>query len=276
MKIVKHSGDIVDFNREKLRQSLLKSGANDVMVDDVLKAIGKKIFEGISTQKIYKLAFSMLKRIPGAHAARYNLRTAIQQLGPAGFFFEKFIARIFLSEGYKTITNLILQGKCVSHEIDIGLSKDGVIVMVECKFHAGREANSDVKVPMYILSRFKDLQGKLHQIFTNKDTIEFCRIVTNNRFTTDAITFAKCSGLELLSWDYPPNDSLKKKIDTHNLYPVTCLTTLSIVEKEKLLILDTLMTIELINNSDVLHKIGLSDIRIKNVLKEASQLSNFL
>ena len=276
MKIVKHSGDIVDFNREKLRQSLLKSGANDVMVDDVLKAIEKQIFEGISTQKIYKLAFNMLKRLPGAHAARYNLRTAIQQLGPAGFFFEKFVARIFLSEGYKTITNLILQGKCVSHEIDIALRNDEVISMVECKFHAGREANSNVKVPMYILSRFNDLQGKLHQIFTKKDTIKFCRIVTNNRFTSDAITFAKCSGLELLSWDYPNNDSLKKKIDTYNLYPVTCLTTLSIVEKEKLLILDTLLTKELINNSDVLRKIGLSDTRIKNVLKEASQLSNFL
>ena len=129
---------------------------------------------------------------------------------------------------------------------------------------------------MYILSWFKDLQGKLHQIFTKKDTIESCRIVTNNRFTSDAITFAKCSGLELLSGDYPLIDSLKKKIDTHTLYPVTCLTTLSIVEKEKLLILDTLLIKELINNSDVLRKISISDIRIKNVLKEASQLSNFL
>ena len=120
------------------------------------------------------------------------------------------------------------------------------------------------------------MQGKLHQIFTKKDTIESCRIVTNNRFTSDAITFAKCSGLELLSGDYPLIDSLKKKIDTHTLYPVTCLTTLSIVEKEKLLILDTLLIKELINNSDVLRKISISDIRIKNVLKEASQLSNFL
>jgi len=32
--------------------------------------------------------------------------------------------------------------------------------MVECKFHAGREATSDVKVPLYILSRFNDLKEK--------------------------------------------------------------------------------------------------------------------
>ena len=108
MKIVKHSGDIVDFNREKLRQSLLKSGANDVMVDDVLKAIEEQIFEGISTQKIYKLAFSMLKRIPGAHAARYNLRTAIQQLGPAGFFFENSSQGYF----YQKATKLLQTSYC--------------------------------------------------------------------------------------------------------------------------------------------------------------------
>ena len=276
MKIVKHSGDIVDFNREKLHQSLLRSGARDVIIDEVLRAIEKEVFEGISTKKIYKLAFRMLKQISGAHAARYNLRDAIQQLGPAGFFFEKFVARIFLSEGYETITNLTLQGKCVSHEIDVCIRKNDEVGMVECKFHAGHEANSNVKVPMYIFSRFNDLKGKTHRIFTHKDKIESCRIVTNNRFTGDAITYATCSGIELLSWDYPAKGNLKQKIDTHSLYPVTCLTTLSLAEKEKLLILNILLTEELLNNSEVLKKIELSENRIKNVLKETAQLSNFL
>jgi hypothetical protein len=30
--------------------------------------------------------------------------------------------------------------------------------MIECKFHSRREATSDVKVPLYVLSRFNDLQ----------------------------------------------------------------------------------------------------------------------
>lgn len=276
MKIVKHSGDIVDFNPTKLKQSLLKSGANNRVVDTILQSIQKEIYEGISTKQIYKMAFSLLKKAANSHAARYNLKEAIRLLGPAGFFFEKYIARLFASEHYETTINLTLQGKCVSHEIDVLIKKDQVISMVECKFHMGKDANSDVKVPMYILSRFNDLKERKHTIFFGKESISKCWIVTNNRFTSDAITFAKCSGLSLLSWNYPEHNNLKTKNDSNFLYPVTCLTTLSLAEKEKLLILDVILVKEIINNSYCLERIGLSPNRIKNVLREASELCQYI
>lgn len=276
MKIVKHSGDIVDFNPEKLKNSLLKSGAGKQEVETILQAIKSQIYDGISTKQIYKMAFALLKKTANSHAARYNLREAIRLLGPAGFFFEKYIARLFASEHYETVTNLTLQGKCVSHEIDVLVKKNHAIAMVECKYHVGRDAASDVKVPMYILSRFNDLKERQHIIFDKKDSILKCWIVTNNRFTVDAIDFAKCSGLNLLSWNYPEDNNLKTKNDNRYLYPVTCLTTLSISEKEKLLILDVILVKEIIHNSDCLEKIGLSSNRIKNVLKEASELCRYI
>ncbi|PWA06477.1 restriction endonuclease [Flavobacterium psychrotolerans] len=276
MKIVKHSGDIVDFNSEKLKKSLLKSGAGKLVVENILQAIQSEIYEGISTKQIYKKAFGLLKKTANSHAARYNLREAIRMLGPSGFFFEKYIARLFLSENYEAKTNLFLQGKCVLHELDVLVKKNNLLAMVECKFHAGREASSDVKVPMYILSRFNDLKVRQHAVFSGNETISKCWIVTNNRFTTDAITFAKCSGLNLLSWDFPENNNLKTKNDNEYLYPVTCLTTLSIAEKDKLLILDVILVKEIINNSECLEKIGLSPSRIKNVMKEASELCSYI
>lgn len=276
MKIIKHSGDIVDYNPEKLKKSLYKSGASKIIVENILETIGNEIYDGISTKQIYKLAFSLLKKTANAHAARYNLREAIRMLGPAGFFFEKYIARLFASEHYETKIDLILQGKCVSHEIDILVKKNNVLSMVECKFHAGREATSDVKVPMYILSRFNDLKENTHVAFNKIESISKCWIVTNNRFTTDAVAFAKCSGLNLLSWDYPENNNLKTKNDNEYLYPVTCLTTLSGAEKDKLLILDIILVKEIINNSACLEKIGLSSNRIKNVLKESSELCRYI
>ncbi|PWA08325.1 restriction endonuclease [Flavobacterium laiguense] len=276
MKIVKHSGAIVDFNRSKLKQSLLKSGATSAIVDDVLHLIEKEVYEGISTKRIYKMAFGLLKKVSNSHAARYNLREAIRLLGPAGFFFEKFIARLFATEHYEAKVNVILRGKCVSHEIDVVVKKSDVITMVECKFHVGREAATDVKVPMYILSRFNDLKEKKHEIFSRNDTISKCWIVTNNRFTSDAIDFAKCSGLNLMCWDYPAINNLKTKIDNGQLYPITCLTTLTLFEKEKLLILDIILVREIVNNRTDLEKIGLSSTRIKNVIKEASELCGFI
>ena len=276
MKIVKHSGDIVDFDPLKLKKSLLKSGANKAVVDAILQSINKEIYEGISTKQIYKMAFGLLKKASNSHAARYNLKEAIRLLGPAGFFFEKYIARLFASEQYETKTNLTLQGKCVSHEIDVLIKKDQVISMVECKFHMGKEANSDVKVPMYILSRFNDLKDRQHTIFSGKESISECWIVTNNRFTADAIAFAKCAGLHLLSWNYPENNNISTKNADNYLYPITCLTTLSLAEKDRLLVLDIILAKEIIHNSYCLEKIGLSTNRIKNVLKEVSELCEFI
>ncbi|MFV8368255.1 restriction endonuclease [Flavobacterium sp. LB2R40] len=276
MKIIKNSGDIVEFSPDKLKKSLLKSGASVAAVTNILDVIKKQIYEGIATKQIYKMAFSLLKKTANSHAARYNLREAIRLLGPAGFFFEKYIARLFASEHYQTKTNVSLQGTCVLHEIDVVVKKNQEVAMVECKYHLGRAAATDVKVPMYILSRFNDLKERKYVIFEKKESISKCWIVTNNRFTTDAVNFAKCSGLNLLSWNYPENNNLKTKNDTHYLYPVTCLTTLSIAEKDKLLVLDVILVKEIVNHSDCLVKIGLSPSRVKHVLKEASELCRYI
>lgn len=272
MKIIKHSGDIVDFDPGKLRKSLTKSGADKVVVDSILKKISSEIFEGISTKKIYKRAFVLLKKEANSHAARYNLRAGLELLGPAGFFFEKYIARIFDAEGFQTTTNLVLPGKCVSHEIDVLIKKDKQLEMVECKFHSARTTKSDVKVSLYVFSRFNDLKERKQIVFSKDEFISKCWIVTNNQFSSDAVAFAQCSGMNLLSWDYPKDNNLKTKNDIDCLYPVTCLTTLSLAEKDKLLILDVILAKELINNSEQLDKIGLSANRIKNVLKEVREL----
>lgn len=276
MKVIKNSGEIVDFNSGKLRVSLIKSGANTAVVDAILFQIEKEIYTGISTKEIYKNAFSLLKKQSAAHAARYNLRSALLLLGPAGFFFEKYIARLFVAEGCEAKTNIILQGKCVSHEIDVVFKKESRIAMVECKFHVSVNAASDIKVPLYIHSRYNDIKEEQHTIFSNNDTISECWIATNNRFTSDAIAYASCVDIKLLSWDYPKNNSLKTKNDRDCLYPVTCLTTLSLAEKDKLLFLDLILVKELLTNTRVLQKVGVSENRIKRVLKEVSDLCHFI
>lgn len=276
MKIVKNSGHSVDFDRGKLKKSLEKSGVASFIVNEVLESIENQVYEGIKTKQIYKLAFSLLKKASNSHAARYNLRSALQMLGSAGFFFEQFIAKLYASEGYDTKMNLTLIGKCVSHEIDIVLKKGEQITMVECKFHNSRETNSNVKVPMYILSRFNDVKVNSHNIFSKGNTISTCIIATNNRFSSDAISFAVCSGLELLSWNYPDKNNLKHKIDANGLYPVTCLTTLSKSEKEQLMNHGVIIVKELLNNELSLKEIGLSNNRTRNVLKEATTLCNYL
>lgn len=276
MKVTKYSGEVVLFEKDKLKKSLLKSGASEIDVNRVLETIEKELYDGIPTKKIYKLAFQLLKKVSNVHAAKYNLRTAIMALGPAGFYFEKFIAKVFEIEGFQTQTNQILNGKCISHEIDVVLIKNNAVSMVECKFHGNQDVKTDVKVPMYILSRFNDLASQEYSLFNQTAKISNCWIVTNNRFTEDAIQFAKCSNLELLSWNYPLGNSLKDKIDSYHIYPITVLTTLTLSEKDKLLMQNIITARDLLANKEWLNKIGLSQNRINNVLKEANQLCNFL
>lgn len=274
MKVVKYSGDVVNFDESKLRRSLLKSGANENQVANVLSQIEKQLYDGISTKKIYSLAFELLQNESQAKAARYNLRSSLELLGPAGFYFEKFVSFLFREEGCRTKINLNLQGKCVSHEVDLVVQKDNSIEMIECKFHSNRDIISDVKIPMYILSRFNDLKSVQHYIFSPKDTITSCLIVTNNRFSDDAVQFATCSGIGLLSWDFPKENSLRNKIDAKRMYPITCLTTLTMEEKQKLLEQDVIIVKQLDEDSESLFNIGISEARMKIIRKEVSELCN--
>jgi len=97
-------------------------------------------------------------------------------------------------------------------------------------------------------------------------------LVTNTRFTEDAINYGKCVGLTLLSWDYPEHNGLKANIDSLALYPITTLTTLTKKEKHQLIEKDFILVKELLNASSQMETIGLSDLRIQRVIKEVKSL----
>ena len=82
------------------------------------------IFDGISTRKIYQIAYSILYKLSNRAAGRYRLKKALFQLGPSGYPFEQFIAKILEQEGYKTKTGQFIQGKCIKHEVDVVGKKD--------------------------------------------------------------------------------------------------------------------------------------------------------
>lgn len=267
--VTKASGVQDVFSSEKLRTSLKKSGADDHTIDNILFEIESKLYDGISTKKIYQTAFSMLKRGSKSHAGRYNLKRAIMALGPSGFPFEKYIAAIFEWQGYKVQTQLFLEGVCVKHEIDVLAENDEYFLLTECKYHNSLGIVSNVKIPLYIQSRYRDVLSNWHK--TSSKPLKCC-VVTNTKFSEDAIKYGTCVGLQLLGWDYPYNKSLGNLIDESGLYPVTCLTSLTNKEKASVLIEGFVLCKELLKKADVFKKIGVSTIRIPSVLSEIKSL----
>lgn len=256
MKVKKASGDLVEFDESKLIHSLMRSGANDAQSERVLLEIKKLLVDGMSTKKIYRKAYKMLRQYSSHFAARYHLKQGVLQLGPTGYVFEQFIAHIFKVKGYTTETNLYLKGKCVFHEMDVVAKNEEEFNLIECKFKNTQGLKSDVKVPLYIHSRVNDLKKG---VYKGKNTIGW--IITNTEFSEDAIEYAKCSGLKLVSWKYPQKGNLRDLIEEKKVFPITCLSSLTKKEKEVLVSKNILFLDNLFYESNILEALNLSKSR---------------
>lgn len=270
--IIKSSGEKAKFSLEKLRSSLIRVGADAETVNDIINKVRDELYQGISTKEIYNRAFAMLKKKERHLASKYKLKKAIYELGPTGFPFERFVGAILKYSGYKTEVDTVIQGHCVSHEVDVIANKNGNTTIVECKFHREKGIYCNVKIPLYIHSRYKDI--KAHWNEDSKKTSKLTQgwVVTNTRFTADALTYGKCANLYLLSWDYPENEGLKDRIDRLGLYPITVSTLLTNREKQFLLSRDIVLCRELIGDNFYLDHLGISETRKKRILNEINML----
>jgi len=272
--IKKYSGEIVDFDIEKLLTSLRKTQADEQTIKRVVNEVQKKLYDGISTKEIYQMAYKILNRTKSkSFASRYKLKKAIMELGPSGFPFEKFVAAILTKEGFLTEVGVIVQGYCVSHEVDVVAKNNHKHYMVECKYHNNQGRVNDVKIPLYIQSRFLDIEKQCREIEHHHSKFHQGWIFTNTRFSSEAIKYGLCAGLKLVSWNYPDNDGLAKKIYKHGLFPITSLTTLTRRDKEKLLEKGFVLCKDVCDNPNILMEVGIEKKKHKKILNNAKELT---
>jgi len=272
ISIIKMSGEKDVFDETRLRHSLEKAGADPTVIDKVTKEITSTIHEGSTTKEIYRKAFSLLRKSRRSTAARYKLKKALFELGPTGFPFEKFVGALLKHRGFEVRVGVVVKGNCVNHEIDVVAEKDEKHYIVECKFHGDRSNFCDVKIPLYIHSRFMDVEKGSNGTSGNGINFHQGWLVTNTRFTSDAVKYGNCVGLHLISWDYPAKGSLKDMIDQAGLHPITSLTSITQNEKQYLIDKGIILCKDLCENKKVLSDISKSKTRIENILEEASEL----
>lgn len=271
MIITKASGERNEFSEQKLRSSLSRSGASHEVIDEVVAQIQSRLYEGIPTSEIYHMAFRFLKQYKKGPAAKYKLKNAIMELGPTGFPFEQFIARVFQKMGYETNTGQLFEGRCVQHEVDVVATQGNERLLIECKFHLQAGINCDVKIPLYIDARFKDIeQGKQARA---KPFVFKGWVVTNTHFSKDAIAYGLCSGLNLLGWDFPVRKGLCDIVDQYALHPLTCLTSITRQEKQALLAEGIVLCSELTGQDDLMEK-KIAPKRLEQVKAECAHLSS--
>lgn len=267
--VTKISGDKELFNPEKLRRSLRKAGASE----DVIRDIQNKIEHDPdlrTTRQIYAFAYEYLAQTRPSLAARYSLKHALIEMGPAGFPFEQYIAHLFRKKGYIAVTGQIVVGHCVSHEVDIVCSNHKEQYMVECKFHGRQDLKCDVKVALYVKARFDDVKEAWE-----KDQAPLFHqgwIVTNTKFTTEAIKFAECRNIQLLGWSYPENEALPDLVAQYGLHPITALTSLNTSQKRTLIENDVVLCQDVERQKDTLRKLGFSHGEIEEIVNESIEV----
>jgi len=272
INIVKYSGDVVAFDVDKLINSLRRSQASEELIQQIVGQVEDQLYEGITTKKIYQMAFKMLKGKSRVSASKYKLKKALMELGPSGFPFEKLVGKLLAHEGFSTQVGVIVQGNCVQHEVDVIAQKDNTHYMIECKYHSDQGRFCNVKIPLYIHSRFLDVEKQWKRQKGHEAKLHKGGVYTNTRFTTDAVQYGKCVGLLLTSWDYPMGNGLKDRIDKLGLHPLTALTTLTKAEKTKLLDTGIVLCKELHKKPALLEQIGIDKKRHKKILEDSEAL----
>lgn len=265
--IVKTDGTVERWDGAKLLRSLRRAGASDASAERILKTIEATMGEAEESTQIYRRAFLMLRRQEHAAAARYSLRRALFEFGPSGHPFEDFVSELFKSEGWNVLPRQLIQGKCVTHEVDVYAERAGEHLAAELKYHNNPGYKTDVKIALYVKARMDDIweAGKhgLHDV-----KIDHGYLITNTKFTSQAVEYATCAGVNLIGWNYPHHGNLYDRIVASGLYPITALMTLRKAEK-RLLIDKNISTTDLLRqNRSLLREIGVTPERIGKIVAE--------
>ena len=273
MLISKLDGTLEEFSPEKLTQSLKKSGATPEVALEILAHIEKELHEGVTTSHIYNHALRLLqKKEHHPIAARYSLRRAVLELGPSGYPFEQLLGEVFKKKGYSVRVGAMMRGKCVEHEIDVIAQKEKELILVEAKFHNAQGFKTDVKVSLYIHARTLDLQAGNYDGLCPPGGVCSQWLVTNTKFTENAIAHGKCVGITMIGWGYPHKGNVQDLIEETKLHPLSCLTTLSKKERDALYQQNIVLCKNIVDNPNILETAGITGKKVDAVLNEAHQL----
>ncbi len=280
--VTKADGQREIFSVSKLNKSMLSSGVAKPIINKVIAEIKSKIRPGVTTAQIYRLAFDLLKSEDRSYAARYSLKKAIMRLGPDGFPFEKYFAALLNEHGYNTSTNVIVRGKCITHEIDVIAEKyeDNIHAIIEAKFHSRGGGKTGSKDALYTYGRFLDVSEgwavKKNQGAKPATARLESWLATNTKVTTEAQIYCRCVGIKTIGWDYASDgENLQQLIENKGLYPITVLVGISNQQRQRLLRKNIILCKQLLEDSRLLKQSGFSSGQIRQLSEEVNHLFDY-
>lgn len=267
--VTKADGSKQLFDKEKIFYTCIRLGLTVEQAKKVSDEIERKAYDGIHTRKILDMVFKLASQYKPNLKFRIDLKESISLLRSKPDF-EKFVEKILKTLGYETKTNLIIEGKCIEHEIDVIAKNEKELLMVEVKHHVNPHVPVPLDVFLEVNSAFQDIKDgfelKKHDFnFTN------VLIVCNTKASQHAMKYGICKGIKFIAWKYPKENSLETLIEKYKLYPITILKNIEIEEAYKLCDAGILTLKDLIssNANEISVKTKINQKRIEELQKIA-------
>jgi hypothetical protein len=224
IQVQKATGDFQEFSAHKIAKFLKRIKVPDDQIKPIVDAVVSELHDKTSTHEIADVTSRHLSQLKNGdlYLARYHLKRDIRSLGPDGHNFEKYIGKIFESEGYTVRVGQTVQGRSVTHEIDVIAQKDRSLSLIECKFHNREGIKSDVTIAMYIYARFLDIQAARHP----EGEYQYVWLATNTKPTVDALRYAEANGMKILTVEIPFGNSIMDKVINTAIFPITSIPSL--------------------------------------------------
>lgn len=266
IKVKKQNNKLEDFDEQKVRNSLKRVGAKPEIINRILVSLTSRLYNGITTKAIYQHVFQKLNQFQAGLEHRYSLKNSLLGLGPSGYPFENFIARLLKSAGYQTQIPQILTGQCISHEVDVIAQTQTQKILIECKFHNKPGIKTRSKEAMYTYARFLDLKDQFDKVW----------LITNTKLTQNAIRYGNCQNMLLTAWHYPQKGSLEELIEQNNLHPLTCMSFLSPNDRQMLYNQNLVLCQDLAKlNSKQLQNLGLNSQKTRQIKQALTGLYHY-
>lgn len=156
------------YDQSKVKRTLDRYGLAEKEINDILPKIENRLYDGIATKKILTIIREEIDRAE-YHPKKSDLRKALCSMRSAPDF-EIFIQELFRGLGYKVTTNKVIQGYCVTHEIDGVAEIDGKKYYIETKHHS----TTHIRIPfidsLAVKAKLDDIK---HGYMKGKNDIDF-------------------------------------------------------------------------------------------------------
>jgi len=270
IKVIKLNGEQEPFSLKKVYGSAMRAGASSFLARTISSEIEKEVYPGITTAEIFKKVKERLRKENPKSALRFSLKEAMKKLGPAGFVFEDFVRQVLSRYGMDVSGNMILKGRCSKYEIDFLAEKEDIVYVGECKYRNSAGDKIDINVCLKSFAILDDVKDNLR--FKGKEVNYL--IVTNTKFTDEAMRYAACKKMELLGWSYPKDLGLEDMVEERKLYPVTILPSFKgylaeALRNEKIMLVEDILSL---NVDKFVKKVNIPRKQFETLLKEAEIL----